>query len=140
MKVLQDAFPGDETHDFLPHRYPVHCVAYTGTHDNTTSAGWYGRAPMAQRAFARRYLKWDGRDPARRFIRAIWDSAAMFAIAPLQDFLELPTEARMNYPGTVDGNWKWRVVEGQLREGLAERMRRWNEDYGREDGRKGIGD
>jgi len=131
MKVLQDAFRGDDTHEFLPHRYPVHCVAFTGTHDNDTSAGWYDRAPAAERMFARRYLKWDGHDPATAFIRAVWESVAVFAIAPLQDFLRLGGEARMNTPATTKGNWQWRVRSEALSPALADEIRDLNRMMGR---------
>jgi 4-alpha-glucanotransferase len=131
MKVLQDAFQGDETHDFLPHRYPVHCVAYTGNHDNHTSVGWYEQATEAQLAFARRYLKWDGRDPAWRLIRASWESAAMFAVAPLQDFLRLGDDARMNTPATTTGNWQWRATAEAIAPELAAEIRRLNRETGR---------
>lgn len=131
MKVLQDAFRGDDSHEFLPHRYPVHSVAFTGTHDNNTSAGWYDGAPAAERAFARSYLKWDGNDPAGTFIRAVWESAAVFAIAPLQDFLRLGGESRMNTPATTKGNWQWRLRGEALSPALAEEIRDLNRMMGR---------
>jgi 4-alpha-glucanotransferase len=131
MKLLQDGFRDDDTHNFLPHRYPVHCVAYTGTHDNNTSAGWYESAPAAQRAFVRRYLDWDGRDPAWTLIRAAWESAAMFAVAPLQDFLRLGADARMNTPATVAGNWQWRATAEAITDDLATEIRSLNLETGR---------
>ncbi len=112
MKVFQFGFDDDETHPFLPHNYPDLCVAYTGTHDNDTVNGWYTSAPESERDLARRYLSWDGTDPAGRFIEAVWASPAVYAVAPLQDFLRLGPEGRMNVPGVAGGNWQWRIPPG----------------------------
>ncbi|MEN8113919.1 MAG: 4-alpha-glucanotransferase [Actinomycetota bacterium] len=114
MRVLTFAFSTDETNTFLPHNYPEETVAYTGTHDNDTTLGWWESAPEAQREFAARYLSVDPEDPVAAFLEALWASRAMFAIAPLQDLLRLGTAARMNVPGTTDANWQWRVSAIQL--------------------------
>ena len=114
MRVLQFAFDSDDTNDFLPHRYPENTVAYTGTHDNDTTLGWWMTAPEHERAFAADYLHIDPADPVRAFLDGIWGSAARFAIAPVQDLLRLGPEARMNTPGTTDGNWQWRLLPGDL--------------------------
>ncbi len=113
MKVLQFAFSGPDNL-FLPHSYPHDCVVYTGTHDNDTSSGWYQSAAEKEKDFARRYLRVDGTDFSWDLIRAAWRSTAVFALAPLQDFLSLGTEARFNYPSRLGGNWEWRVLETQL--------------------------
>jgi 4-alpha-glucanotransferase len=84
-------------------------VAYTGTHDNDTSHGWYRTAPGSERDFCRRYLARSGDDIAWDMIRAIWSSAAELTLAPLQDFLSLDSPARMNLPGTTGNNWGWRM-------------------------------
>jgi 4-alpha-glucanotransferase len=76
MKILQFAFASDPDDDFLPHNYPVNCVAYTGTHDNNTSRGWYESAPERERDFCRRYLARSGQDIAWSMIRALWGSVA----------------------------------------------------------------
>jgi 4-alpha-glucanotransferase len=131
MRLLQGAFGGNPDHQFLPHRYPPNSMAYTGTHDNNTSAGWYELASAEKRAFARRYLSWDGDDPAWTFISAVWKSAAGFAIAPLQDFLRLGTESRMNTPATTGGNWQWRVKGEALTSDLAKEIRTLNRETGR---------
>ncbi|MBN1304141.1 MAG: 4-alpha-glucanotransferase [Anaerolineales bacterium] len=129
MKILQFAFSGPDN-DFLPHYYPVNSVVYTGTHDNDTSLGWYYSAPEHEKDFARRYLTTDGTDFAWDLIRAIWASVAVFAIAPMQDFLSLGTEARMNYPSTVGGNWQWRMDDSVLEdEGLRDKIRQINYLY-----------
>jgi 4-alpha-glucanotransferase len=131
MKVLQFGFEGSMDHPFLPHNYPEHCVAYTGTHDNDTARGWYDAAGEAHRAFCRQYLSSDGSQIAMDMIRALWSSVATWVIAPLQDFLELGSEARMNYPGLPSGNWSWRYRSGELTEELADRVRTMNETSNR---------
>lgn len=131
MKVLQFAFQNDPDDPFLPHNFPRNCVAYTGTHDNDTTVGWYHTAPEKEKDFARRYLARSGNDIAWDFIRAAWSSAANFAIAPMQDFLSLDTEARMNLPGRPGGNWTWRVDADLLNEALISRIRENNTLYSR---------
>jgi 4-alpha-glucanotransferase len=130
MKVLQFAFD-KPTNPFLPHNYTPNCVAYTGTHDNDTTRGWYATVPATERDYYRRYVARDGSDVAWDLIRLAWSSAADLAIAPLQDVLDLGTEARMNVPGTPGGNWRWRVPPG-LPDGWAlGRLIEMTEVYGR---------
>jgi len=109
MRIFQFAFSTDPDDPFLPHNYPVNCVAYTGTHDNDTSLGWYRTAPEEERDFCRRYLARSGEDISWDMIRAIWGSVAMMALAPMQDFLSLGSQDRMNFPGKASGNWTWRM-------------------------------
>ncbi|MEA2023596.1 MAG: 4-alpha-glucanotransferase [Actinomycetota bacterium] len=132
MRVLTFAFSTDESDSFLPHNYPVETVAYTGTHDNDTTLGWWTTAPEDERAFAARYLSIDPADPVAGFLEGLWDSRAMFAIAPLQDLLRLGSSARMNTPGTTDANWQWRVLPDQIADtGLATQLRHLNDRYER---------
>jgi 4-alpha-glucanotransferase len=130
MKILQFGFvsPSDP---FLPHNYTRNCVAYTGTHDNDTAVGWYKSAPEAERKYALHYLDSDGSDFAWDLIRAVWSSVAVYAIAPMQDFLSLGTEARMNFPSRLGGNWEWRMAEEDMSLALARRIREFNEMYWR---------
>jgi len=146
MKILQFGFSGPDN-KFLPHNYPTtNCVAYTGTHDNDTALGWYETAPENERDFARRYLACDpseGSDSsteshdsssqefAENLVRAAWSSVAVYAIAPMQDLLGLRTEARMNFPSTLGGNWSWRLLEEQLSPQLQGRLRELNYLYRR---------
>ena len=130
MKILQFSFSGPDN-VFLPHHYIPNCVAYTGVHDNDTTLGWYVSAPPDEQDFARRYLCVDGSDFAWDLIRAAWRSVAVFALAPLQDFLNLGTAARMNFPGKPDGNWTWRMGERDLSENLRDKIRELNELYAR---------
>lgn len=118
MKIMQFGFSGPDN-PFLPHNYTPNCIAYTGTHDNDTALGWYASAAQAEKDFARRYLGVDGHDFAWDLIRSIWRSVAVFAIAPLQDVLALGSEARMNFPSKLGGNWAWRMSEQDFREDLA---------------------
>ena len=132
MKVLQFSFSGDPHEPFLPHNYPVNCVAYTGTHDNDTSLGWYQQAPEKERDFARRYLARTGEDLPWDMIRVVWASAAATTLAPLQDFLCLDSSGRMNMPGQPSGNWSWRVnADVLLDEILMARIYELNFLYGR---------
>jgi 4-alpha-glucanotransferase len=130
MKVLQFAFSGPDN-AFLPHHYPQNCVAYTGTHDNDTANGWYAAAPGHEKDFARRYLRVDGSDFAWDLIRAVWRSTAVFSIAPMQDFLDLGTEARFNFPSRLGGNWEWRMAENALSGDLQGRIKELNWLYQR---------
>jgi 4-alpha-glucanotransferase len=131
MKVLQFAFYDGPTDPFLPHNYPQNCVVYTGTHDNDTAAGWYEQLGERERDFFRRYLARDGRNPAWDLIRACWSSVSIFALAPMQDFLNLGNEARMNFPGFPSGNWTWRMLPNALNQELSNRIHDLNYLYSR---------
>lgn len=131
MKIFQFSFSSDPTDPFLPHNYPVNCVAYTGTHDNDTSIGWYQTAPETEQDFCRRYLGSDSAGIPWEMIRAVWQSVARIAVAPLQDFLSLDTSARMNFPGRMGGNWSWRMTGNGLSDELITRVREYNWLYNR---------
>ncbi len=142
MRILQFAFGGDAKNHDLPHNYIANCVAYTGTHDNDTSVGWYESAAGAgstrdaaqvkrERAFCLRYLNSDGREIHWDLIRAVFASVADTAIVPLQDVLGLGGEARMNLPASTAGNWNWRYNAKDLKESYALRLRELSEIYGR---------
>jgi len=130
MKILQFAFSGPDN-PFLPHAYPRNCVVYTGTHDNDTTRGWFSEAPEAEQDFCRRYLKSDGHDIVWDLIRVAWASPAKFALAPMQDLLDLGTTARMNFPGKPSGSWTWRMGEGDASPALAARLCELNYLYHR---------
>jgi len=131
MKIMQFAFATDPDDDFLPHNYPVNCVAYTGTHDNNTTRGWYDNAPEREKDFCRRYLARAGHDIAWSIIRTLWRSVAAWVLAPMQDFLSLGDWARMNYPGKASGNWNWRMHPDAINEALIQRLYETNFLYGR---------
>ncbi len=133
MKILQFAYSTDASDKFLPHNYKPNFVVYTGTHDNDTSRGWYEHsANEHERDFFRRYLRTDGHDAAWRLIDAAWCSVAYRALAPLQDLLNLSSEARMNLPGRADGNWTWRFVPEQITGYLVDRLLETTTIYGRD--------
>jgi 4-alpha-glucanotransferase len=116
-RVLQFAFDGSANNPYLPHNYVSNTVVYTGTHDNPTSREWYGELPPYQQQNLWRYLNWhegDSSEAAWALMRLAWSSNAALAIAPLQDLLNLGSEARMNVPGREDGNWTWRCSEQML--------------------------
>lgn len=131
MKIFQFAFASDPDDDFLPHNYPVNCVAYTGTHDNNTTQGWYEGASEREQDFCRRYLARSGQDIAWSMIRTLWGSVAAWVLAPMQDFLSLGEWARMNFPGTSSGNWNWRMHPDAINESLVARLHETNFLYGR---------
>ncbi len=118
MKVLQFAWDSDASNAFLPHHYDKNCVVYTGTHDNDTSRGWYEKASAREKNYVRRYLRVDGSDIAWDFIRLAMSSTANLAIVPMQDCMNLGSEARMNTPAVAGGNWTWRYLPEQLTEGI----------------------
>jgi len=109
MKVLQFGFDEKEANNHLPHAYNPNTVVYTGTHDNDPVLGWLASASESDRSYALRYLASDGTAPQWDFIRGALASPARFAITPMQDLLGLGSEARMNIPGTLGGNWQWRM-------------------------------
>ncbi len=116
-KVLQFAFDGHSDNPHLPHNYIPNTVVYTGTHDNDTTVGWFEELADEQRKEVWRYLKrsvGESGEVARELIRLAWSSLAALAIVPLQDLLNLGTEARMNVPGAAEGNWRWRFTENML--------------------------
>jgi 4-alpha-glucanotransferase len=134
MLVLQFAFDGSPDNPFLPHKHVESAVVYTGTHDNDTTRGWYETLPDHQRQNLWNTLKrsaGEGRQVAWELIRLVFSSVAALAVIPLQDLLNLGSEARMNRPGEPDGNWRWRCTTdmlgspafGQLRD-LTEKSKR----------------
>ena len=114
MKILQFAFGGDGSHEFLPHNYVPATLAYTGTHDNDTVKGWWHSASSRERAYAGAYLAATEHDIHWAMIRAACNSVSRQAIFPLQDVLGLDGSHRMNVPGTCGGNWGWRVRPDML--------------------------
>jgi len=144
MRVLQFAFDGTEKarHD-QPHRYPRNCVAYTGTHDNNTTVGWFQSLPkrggngpdgLTIRERALRYSSGSGRRIHEDFVRVLYASAANAAIIPMQDALGLDARARMNFPSTVRGNWQWRMRPTAASSALADHLRDLVETYERGSG------
>jgi 4-alpha-glucanotransferase len=139
MRVLQTAFGGNNRYD-QPHNYPRHSVAYAATHDTGTLRGWLKSANRARqrgpdgltdRARALRYLGGDARTFHSSAIRALYASAANTVIVPMQDVFGLDDRARMNVPGTPQGNWQWRMTPGQFDRGCIRRLRKLAETFER---------
>lgn len=132
MKVLQFAFDSREESDYLPHNYNRNCVVYTGTHDNDTTRHWYDTLAKADKSFARRYLNIKSpKEAVDKMIRAGLSSVADTCIIPMQDYLELGGEARMNFPSTLGYNWKWRMSSGDVNDEKADEIYRLCKLYGR---------
>ncbi len=123
MKVLQFGF-GEADSDHLPHRHTPEDVVYTGTHDNDTTEGWFRTLPAPERQRVLDYVGGTAADVSWSMIRAAMTSVAGLAVIPLQDLLELGSEARMNTPGLATGNWSWRFDPERLDAALAARLRR----------------
>jgi 4-alpha-glucanotransferase len=122
MRVLQFGFSDKGAHIHLPHHYTEDIVAYSGTHDNDTTQGWWKTAGKQERSAVETLVGPVGDRPAWPLIRAAAGSVAQTAIAPVQDLLELGSEARMNTPAVPSGNWSWRVQEGSWTKALALRL------------------
>lgn len=143
MSILQFAFGNDpQGPSFRPHNYTREMVAYTGTHDCDTTVGWwtsrgYGESTRsaddmrAEREYTRRYLNTDGTRIHEDFIGALLASVANTVMIPLQDVLGLGSEARMNQPATLTGNWRWRVRAEMLTSADAHHLHKLTDLYER---------
>jgi 4-alpha-glucanotransferase len=137
MRVLQFAFDGKADNPHLPDNYVANTIAYTGTHDNATTRGWYEALSAPQQQTVWKYLgrsRADAPEVAPALLRLAWESVAALAIAPLQDLLSLGNEARMNVPGRADGNWRWRCTEEMLSTRAFEWLRDLTNTSGRSQG------
>ena len=135
MKVLQFAFESGADNTYLPHQYTANSVVYTGTHDNNTIRGWYNSLGKKERQFVRKYANIrSSRTAAWDLIRLAFGSVADTAIIPIQDYLDIGSEGRINTPSTLGGNWCWRLLPGQLTPELASKMRELAQTYGRSAG------
>ena len=122
MKVLQFGFSNKGAHIHLPHRFTPDTVAYTGTHDNNTTQGWWQTASAEERSTVETYTGLKDNRPVWPLIRAVESSVAQMAVLPAQDLLELGSEARMNTPAVANGNWHWRAPESCWTPELAARL------------------
>lgn len=137
MKVLEFAFDSRDSgcaNDYLPHNYTENAVAYTGTHDNETIAGWWKSITPEEQKLARSYLC-DQHTPAKylhkSFISLIMRSRASLCVIPIQDYMGLDNKCRINKPSTVGINWRWRLTEDQLTRELQEEIYEMALRYGR---------
>jgi len=142
MAILQFAFGTDpQGNTFLPHNYERNLVVYTGTHDNDTVVGWWtggvGDSTRSledvkqEKAYTQKYLMSDGREVHWDMIRALLASVANLAVVPLQDVMGLGNEARMNVPGRMGDNWRWRFTGDMLSGAIRERLLDLTMTYGR---------
>ena len=130
MKVLEFAFDSRDSgcaNDYLPHNYPVNSVAYTGTHDNETLAGWWGSISKDEQKLTREYLC-DTYTPEaelnKSLISLIMRSAAKWCVIPMQDYLGLDNTCRINTPSTLGTNWKWRLLDGEFTSDLQNKIKK----------------
>jgi 4-alpha-glucanotransferase len=125
MKVLEFAFSANDNSEYLPHHYEKSCVVYTGTHDNNTIRGWYDSVNETDRAYAETYLgaPFTEENVSKELIMLAERSIADTCIIPMQDWLDLGTEARINRPGTVGDNWHWRMKPGAFTDELSGRIK-----------------
>ena len=133
MKVLQFAFDSREPSEYLPYKYPKNCVCYTGTHDNMTTRQWLETAGPEALAYAKAYMQLNGEEGyVWGVIRTAMASVAELCIVPMQDYLDLGSDARMNFPGTqTDANWTWRAAPDAMDPALADKIRELTGLYGR---------
>lgn len=131
MRVLQFAFGANAKNQHLPHNFTHDTVVYTGTHDNDTTRGWFETRTGNERTHPLKYLACDEHDLVWEMIRAALASVATLAVVPMQDALDLGTEARMNFPSRADGNWEWRCTDEQLAPAVAKRLANLSTLYGR---------
>ncbi len=133
MKVLGFAFDSREPSDYLPHNYIANTVCYTGTHDNMTTRQWFDTAGEDAVAYACEYMNLSGKeDYVWGTIRTAMASVSQLCIVPIQDYLDLGAEGRMNFPGTTtDANWTWRISAGALTPALSKRIAAMTRLYGR---------
>ncbi len=122
MKILQFAFGGGTDNPYLPFNYPVNCVVYTGTHDNDTTLGWYNGLSDEEKFYVQEYLGYPQISMPYTLVHAALASVANLAVIPMQDVLRLGSEHRMNIPGTIEGNWKWRFQWNQLSDEMAKEL------------------
>ncbi|MDE7433034.1 MAG: 4-alpha-glucanotransferase [Lachnospiraceae bacterium] len=123
MKIMQFAFDSREQSNYLPHTYDKNCVVYTGTHDNDTIQGWYPTITKEDQSYSKKYLNNAGTKKQNihmDFIRATLATVADLVVIPLQDYLGLGSEARINIPSTIGTNWRWRLLKGEFTDELIE--------------------
>lgn len=140
MRVLQFAFDGNPDNPYLPYNYEHDTVVYTGTHDNDTLVGWFASLSDEEKGRVTSYIGRADISVHWEMIRLALASVARMAIIPLQDWLGLGSEARMNQPGRESGNWQWRCRWEHLSDGLADAIAHMSTVYGRQPSSKETGE
>ena len=131
MKLLQFAFDSREESDYIPHLYERNSIVYTGTHDNETTAQWFSKLPEKDLEYCLTYINHQIGNPVDSLIKATLACISDTAIIPMQDWLSLGSEARMNIPSTTGTNWKWRMMKSELNDDLIKKMKSFTLVYGR---------
>lgn len=134
MKLIQFAFDSREPSNYLPYTYDRNTVVYTGTHDNDTIKGWYEVLSYNDKKHAKNYLNNQGinkKNASTMFIKVALASVSDTAIIPIQDYLNLGSEARINIPSTIGENWKWRILKSQMNDELWNEIKELTELYDR---------
>ncbi len=132
MKVLEFAFDPNESSVYLPHAYHKNCVCYTGTHDNDTLMGWFSTLEPENLKMVKEYLGLSENEGYMQgIIRGGMSSVARLFVAQMQDYLQLDNSARINTPGTPDGNWRWRMQKGQIPKDLSSWLKHITKLYNR---------
>lgn len=131
MKILHFAFGGDADNPYLPHQHHQDSVAYTGTHDNDTTLGWYEALDQHTKEHIATYVGESNETMPWLLIRMALQSVAQLAVIPMQDIMELTGSDRMNVPGTTEGNWSWSFLWQDVLEANTVRLRQLNQLYGR---------
>ena len=134
MKVVEFGFGYEPEYEYLPHYYTQNSIAYTGTHDNETFAGWWNNQSQIRKDFLQKYMGDQGADDDQTrwdFIRMTMSTVSDTVIIPMQDYLGLGNEARINEPSTLGNNWKWRMKEDAFTPELIERIRDFTKTYDR---------
>lgn len=137
MKILQFAFGENGEKHFLPHNYVRNCVVYTGSHDNDTTRGFFEKEKEIGSGiyeWAQKYLNYYGDDIRFQVIRTAYASVPNFVVIPMQDILNLGSEARMNFPGKPSGNWTWRFTWDQVNDDLINQYKEMAEIFERPPG------
>lgn len=134
IKILQFAFGEGNENKFLPHNHIPNCVVHTGSHDNDTTRGFFENEKQNGSGiyeWAQEYMNYYGDDMCFAAIKTAYRSVANIVVIPMQDILNLGTEARMNFPSTLGGNWAWRFTWDQINDDLVKTYKRMTEMYDR---------
>ncbi|MBU1141505.1 MAG: 4-alpha-glucanotransferase, partial [Firmicutes bacterium] len=132
MKLLQFAFDSKEENDYIPHLYTKNIIAYTGTHDNQTTLTWFNKLPEKDLRYCLKYINHSGnQSKVDSLIKATLSCIADTAIIPMQDYLHLGDEGRMNTPSTTGNNWRWRLLKSDINNKLILKIKDMTILYGR---------
>ena len=124
-------FDSREESDYIPHLYHNNVVAYTGTHDNETTAQWFKNLKSSDLNYALDYINHTSGSKTDSLIKATLATVADTAIIPMQDYLNLGSEARFNIPSTLGGNWVWRLKDSQIDRIVRQKIKHFTKLYGR---------